>query len=80
MTTDFVILGDCTSAAFTLSLPTAASGVGRIFFLKKVDSSANVLTVQANGSELIDGNNTFLLPSQYQSITLVSDGSKWWII
>ena len=67
MVTDFVILGDCTSAAFTLSLPTAASGIGRIFFMKKIDSTSNVLTVQANGSELIDGNNTFLLPSQWQS-------------
>lgn len=80
MLTDFVILGDCTSAAFTLSLPTAATGVGRIYFLKKIDSSANVLTVQANGAELIDGNNTFLLPSQWQCITIVSSGTAWYII
>lgn len=80
MVTDFVILGDCTSAAFTLSLPTAASGVGRIFFMKKIDSTSNVLTVQANGSELIDGNNTFLLPSQWQSVTVVSSGTAWYIL
>ena len=80
MVTDFVILGDCTSAAFTLSLPTAASGIGRIFFMKKIDSTSNVLTVQANGSELIDGNNTFLLPSQWQSVTVVSSGTAWYIL
>jgi hypothetical protein len=80
MVTDFVILGDCTSGAFSLNLPTASAGVGRIFFLKKIDSSANVLTIQANGSELIDGNNTFLLPSQRQSVTVVSSGTAWYIL
>lgn len=78
--TDFVILGDCTSSAFTLSLPTASAGVGRIFFLKKIDSSVNILTIQANGAELIDGSNTFLLPSQWQCITVVSSGTAWYII
>ncbi len=80
LVTDFVVLGDCTSGAFTVSLPTAASGVGRIFFLKKIDSTSNVLTLQANGTELIDGNNTFLLPSQWQSVTVVSSGSAWYIL
>ena len=80
MPTDFVILGDCTSGAFSLTLPTAAAGVGRIFFLKKIDSSANVLTVQANGAETIDGSNTFLLPSQWQTVTVVSSGSAWYVL
>jgi hypothetical protein len=80
MLTDFVILGDCTSSAFTLMLPTASSGIGRIFFMKKIDSTTNVLTVQGNGSDTIDGSNTFPLSSQYQSITVVSSGSAWYIV
>jgi hypothetical protein len=80
MTTDFVILGDCTSGGFTLSLPTVSAGVGRIFFLKKIDSTSNVLTVQGNGSDLIDGSNTFLLTSQWQDVTVVSSGSAWYIL
>jgi hypothetical protein len=78
--TDFVILGDCTAGAFTLSLPTAVTGIGRIFFMKKIDSTANILTVKANGSELIDSSNTFLLSSQWQTVTIVSNGTQWYIL
>lgn len=80
LVTDFVILGDCTTTAFTLSLPTASAGIGRIFFLKKIDNTGNILTVKANGAETIDGSNTFLLSSQYQSITVVSSGTAWSVI
>jgi hypothetical protein len=78
--TDFVILGDCTSGSFIVSLPTASSGIGRIFFLKKMDSTANALTLQGNGGDLIDGSNTFVLSSQYQTVTVVSSGTVWCIL
>jgi len=80
LASDFVILGDCTSGAFSLTLPTAAAGVGRIFFIKKIDSTANVLTIQANGAELIDGLNTKPLSSQWLSVTLVSNGTSWFLL
>jgi hypothetical protein len=80
LTTDFVILGDCTSGAITFTLPTASAGIGRIFFVKKVDASANVLSLQGAGSDTIDGMNIFMLPSQWQAITVVSSGTAWYIL
>ena len=80
LVTDFVVLGDCTGGAITFTLPTAALGVGRIFSLKKIDSSVNVLTIQANGAELIDGSNTFSLTSQWQDVMIVSSGTAWYLI
>lgn len=80
LVTDFVILGDCTSTSFTLTLPTAATGIGRIFFLKKIDSTANILTVQGAGSDTIDGSNTFLLPSQWLCVSIVSNGTSWYVL
>lgn len=80
MTSDNVILGDATSGAIIFTLPSAASAVGQVFFLKKIDASANVVTVKGNLSELIDGSNTFLINTQYAAITVVSNGTQYWAI
>lgn len=80
MTSDNVILGDATGGAIIFTLPSAASAVGQVFFLKKIDASVNVVTVKGNLTELIDGSNTVLINSQYTAITVVSDGTQWWAI
>ena len=41
---------------------------------------ANQVTIDADGSETIDDETTQTLPSQYDSIHIVSDGTEWWII
>lgn len=80
MLSDNVLLGDATSGAIILTLPSAASAVGQVFFFKKIDSSANVVTVKGNGTELIDGANTLLISTQYAAITVVSNGTQWYVI
>lgn len=77
---DNVLLANAASGNIVFTLPTAASGVGKVFFFKKIDSSANSMTVHANGSELIDGLNTQSTISQYESFTLVSNGSAWFML
>ena len=47
------------------------------FRLKKIDSSANAITITPNGSQKIDGASSWTLSTQYEAITLVSDGSNW---
>jgi len=77
--TDGVILADATSAAFTVTLPAAANVTNQMYVVKKVDAS-NTVTVDADGSETIDGATTHSLSSQYDSVHVVSDGSNWHII
>jgi hypothetical protein len=77
---DDVVLGDATSAAFTLTLPAAASNTGLEYSIKKIDSSANAVTIDGNASETIDDSTTRVLSSQYDSVTIVSDGTEWWIV
>lgn len=73
-----VILGDATSAAFTLTLPAASSaGDGFALIVKKTDSSANAVTLDGNSSETIDGATTYALSSQYDAVLIVCDGSNW---
>lgn len=78
--TDSVILADATSAAFTVTLPTAVSVNGKILIIKKTDASANAVTVDGAGSETIDGSTTFTLAAQYDFVQIKSDGSNWVII
>ena len=77
---DYIVLVDATSAAVTLDLPAAADNTGAIVVVKKIDSSVNTVTVEANASETIDGAANKALTTQYESITIVCDGTEWWII
>lgn len=77
---DNVILCDATTAGFTLTLPAVASSSGTVYTIKKIDSSVNAVTIDANSTELIDGLQTFVLAYQFQSIDLVCNGSAWYIV
>jgi hypothetical protein len=78
---DSLIRADANSAGFTITLPTAASmfvnGLGFMITVKKIDSSANIVTVQANGAETIDGANTATIGFQYQAVSFISNGTSW---
>lgn len=69
---------NATAAALTVTLPAAASvAPGLPFTFKKTDSTANAVTIDASGAETIDGTTTVQLLKQYESCTIVSDGSTW---
>lgn len=74
-----VIIADATSALITITLPAAATATRREYTIKKVDNVNNI-DIVADGSELIDGLGTQSLTTQYQYITIISDGSNWHII
>lgn len=76
---DDVILGSAGSA-FTVSLPTASGIRGRVYTIKKTDSSANAVTIDGAGSETIDGALTVALSTQYAFRIIVSDGTNWHVI
>lgn len=66
------------AGAATVTLPTAASIAGRMYTIKNASSSA--LTINTTSSQNIDGAATFILTSQYQTISIVSNGTDWNII
>lgn len=61
----------------TVTLPTAADNSGRKLVIKKVDSGTGVVTVDGEGAETIDGAASVCLQSQYDSVTLICDGTGW---
>lgn len=77
---DYILLGDASSADVTITLPSAASLEGRTLIIKKIDSTLNTVTIAADAGETIDGAATQVIYTQYTSRTIVSDGTEWWIV
>ena len=57
----------------------AAEAIGRTITIKKTDVSSNTITVTEQGSTGPDG-YAQPLSSQYDALTVVSDGSQWYIL
>jgi hypothetical protein len=74
-----VFLCNCTSNNIAALLPKASStGSGFKVAFKKLDSSVHTLTIEASGTDRIDGLATKILSLQYDSAVLISDGSANW--
>jgi hypothetical protein len=71
---DDVILGDGT---ITITLPLASSITKRLI-IKNIGTGT--VTIDGDGSETIDGSLTYDIFDQYHSLTLVSNGTGWFII
>lgn len=75
---DYMVKGDTTSAAFTVTLPTAVGVSGKAYIIKNVGTK--VLSLATTSAQTIDGATTYGLRLQYTSVTIVSDGSNWLIV
>lgn len=77
---DYLIIADATGGAITMALPPAALVPGRIYAFKRVNSGANAVVIDPNASETIDGAATYTLSAQWNSVTIMSNGTAWFII
>jgi hypothetical protein len=78
-----LIPADATSAGFTVTLPTAPADKTRMV-VKKIDSTANVVTVAAGGSDVFNktsGVTSISLALVNQAVTLqyASTGAIWYV-
>lgn len=69
---------NATGGVVTATLPPAAAVPGQVIVVKKIDGSANVVTVAAQAGEAIDGVSSKNVTSQYAVIRVWSDGATWW--
>lgn len=75
-----VILANATGGNITVNLPALSGVAGRIYNVKKTDSSANTVTLDGSGAETIDGAATQVLTTQYQSLMIFAGPSEWSVI
>lgn len=74
---------DCSTNAKTVNLPSAATAKsGKLFTIKDESGNASVLniTINANGTDVIDGSGSYVLNTNYESLNLVCDGAGKWFI
>ena len=71
---------DGTSAGFTITLPTVAlAGNGFSIGVIKIDSSANVILIDGDAAETVNGATGFSLTEQYQTAWFRCNGSLWYV-
>lgn len=75
-----IYLCNASSNAIIISLPTSATVTGQCFVIKKIDDTTNSVTIQANGTETIDGQSSIALTSQWSFVRIASTGQGWIII
>jgi hypothetical protein len=75
--TDYIVLANATSGAVTLTLPTASTCTGRMYYIGKSDESTNAVTF----SPALNLTETTTIASVNfaKKYKIVSDGSGWWI-
>lgn len=77
---DSIILVDATAGNVTITLQAALQWEQKRLVVKKIDSSVNTVTIDANSTELIDGAATKVISTQYTSHEFTSQGGAIWII
>lgn len=74
--TDQCIDVDPTATNIVIDLPAASAGL-RWLRIARSTGGANTVTIDAAGADTINGAGTYLLPIQYQTVDLVSNGVSW---
>lgn len=78
--TSNIVMANATSAAFSVTLPTAVGATGQVYTVTKTDSSVNAVTVATTSAQTINLATSYTLKVQYSSVTVQSDGSNWQVI
>lgn len=73
-----VVLVNASGGAITITLPSPSDG--KLLYIKKTDSSVNLVSIVPSGIDVIDGTSQKALTGQYDAVELVSDGTNWFIL
>ncbi len=79
LSSDYTLLCNA-STGITVNLPSASSVFGVVLNVKKINNTVNNITIDPNGSELIDDAATFVLSTYLQTVAIQSNGINWYII
>ena len=75
---DEVVFVNASGAAVNVYIPTAVDNGGKEIIVKSTGGSYGV-TIHASGSQTIDGQSSFTMQHKYQSTTLISNNTNWFI-
>ena len=73
-----LVLVDSSGGRVTITLPSAATYPFKQYWIKKVDKTSIPVIVEPDGVEEIDGESKWLINFQYDTMSIVSDGTSEW--
>lgn len=76
----YSLLCNNTGADNTVTLPAVAGTADRVYVIKKISANTYKTTLATTGAETIDGAADYEINYQYESVTVISDGSNWFIV
>lgn len=76
----WTLLVDATDGNREITLPSASSANQRTFNVKKIDSTANTVTIVPDGSDLIEFDTSLILLAQGEVANVQSDGNAWYLV
>lgn len=74
-----VVLADATSAPVTVELPVITTVMQRVT-VKKMDASANAVTVAGQTGDTIENLPNYPITTLYAHVTVVSTPTGWWVV
>ena len=80
LVTDAIILADATAGRITVTLLTAVGIAGRVYMIKKTDTSVNKVIIEGYGTETINDELNQELAFEGDAPQLFSDGANWHFI
>lgn len=79
-TSDYTVRCNAAAGVMSVNLPAAASCAGSLMAIKKIDATANAVTIDPAGAETIDGAATLAMSTQYGCTVIQSNGVSWDVI
>lgn len=82
---DHYIIVDTSTIAITINLPSAATAFdtdsSREYVIKdNGNAAANNITINADGSDLIEGSGSTTISTNYGLLRLITDGTNWFVV
>jgi hypothetical protein len=74
---DVSLMIDASGGPVVVDLPTGADQDGKVLFVKKIDTTTNLVTINRGGSDTIENLLTKYLTLPYDGLLLVKNGANW---
>jgi hypothetical protein len=74
------ILVDVSAGPIWITLPKVSDSRGKVYHIKKIDSTTNKIYITLQSGDTIDGETSAELACQYNSISIVAGNDNEWSV
>lgn len=78
--TDWRVRVNAALGTVTITLPSAIGRLNKLFAVRKIDSTFNIVTVNTTSNQTIDGSLTWELRNPNDLVEVIGDGTNWKVL